>query len=89
MQECHVHAQEAQERRREEWKRLGLEVGIIDWYFSAILGRSLGYLMFSLMALIGGHVYQYVSMGFRGQPRITIRISDLCVYFCFAFLFDL
>ena len=35
-----------------------------------ILGRPLGYLIFPLMALMGDPIYQYFSMGFKGQPRI-------------------
>ena len=33
------------------------------------LGRPLRYFIFSLMALIGDHIYEYFLMGFRGQPR--------------------
>ena len=37
------------------------------------LGRPLGHLMLSLMALIGDHIYQYFSMSFRGQPRAPMH----------------
>ena len=33
------------------------------------LGRPLGYLIFSLMALTRDPIYEYFSNGFRGQPR--------------------
>ena len=32
------------------------------------LGRPLGYLVFSLITLIRGPIYQYCSNGFRGRP---------------------
>ena len=35
-----------------------------------VLGRPLGYLTFSLMALIRDPIYQYFSEGFRGQPSV-------------------
>ena len=31
--------------------------------------QALGYLLFSLMALIRDPIYEYLSKGFRGQPR--------------------
>ena len=38
------------------------------------LGRPLGYLIFSLMALIRDPIYQYLSKGFRGQPSSETQI---------------
>ena len=47
------------------------------------LGRPLGYLTFSLMALIRDPIYQYFSMGFRGptqtlnpKPNITLILPQ-------------
>ena len=37
------------------------------------LGRPLGYLIFSLMALIGDPMYYFFSKGFRGQPRSMLK----------------
>ena len=40
------------------------------------LGRPLGFLTFSLMALRRDPIYQYFSKGFRGQPsRLEVRDS--------------
>ena len=40
------------------------------------LDRLLGYSIFSLMAFIGDPVYQYLSKGFRGQPRNPKLLSS-------------
>ena len=44
-----------------------------------LLGRPLGYLVFSLMALIGDSIYEYFSKGFRGQPSLGFKVhfSDI------------
>ena len=36
------------------------------------LGRPLGCLIFSRMALIGGPIYYFFSKGVRGQPRFRV-----------------
>ena len=46
------------------------------------LGSPLGYLMLSLMALIGDAIYHYYSNGFMGQPGYIFRSrSFTCWYF--------
>ena len=51
-------------------------IAIITWLrlllWPLLLGRPLGYLMFSLMALIRDPIYQYFSKGFRGQPSLLL-----------------
>ena len=53
---------------------VGFHVSLGECTFSLILGpklgRPLGYLILSLMALIGDPIHKYVSKGFRGQPRM-------------------
>ena len=54
----------------------GFRVCVIDAalkFDSGELGRPLGYFLFSLMALIGDHIYQYFSRDFRGQPSSRQR----------------
>ena len=43
----------------------------------SITGRPLGYSIFSLMALIGDHIYLHFSIGFRGQPGIVLLGSTI------------
>ena len=39
--------------------------------FADLLGRPLGYLICSLIALIVDPIYQHFSEGFRGQPSLA------------------